>query len=248
MDARASGHQQVLRLSDYNEETSPYRPKSRTSGSNLRAESMSSGTEAFEAVTDDIQPGFMLDVNLDGIGISLVNRRVIEVVYLSLEHLRVDYTASSVAQSVNLSCDTVQIDNQLHDATFPVVLQPTPISGQASDIAALPTVQFSLTWLNDQGDEFRPMSSFLGPTDRVSPEHGVQFIKYCSILLQALTIQADEDFLYAVYELSKIRGASWEEEQTQYVLTQFDLSNLPHFCQRSYRAARRNTGTRRPRQ
>jgi vacuolar protein sorting-associated protein 13A/C len=201
MDARASGHQQVLRLSDYNEETSPYRPKSRTSSASLRVDSISSGTEAFEAVTDDIQPGFMLDVNLDGIGVSLVNRRVIEVVYLSLEHLKVDYTASSVAQSVNLSCDTVQIDNQLHDATFPVVLQPTPISGQASDIAALPTVQFSLTWLNDQ-------------------EHGVLFIKYCSILLQALTIQADEDFLYAVYELSKIRGASWEEEQTHVLIEQ----------------------------
>jgi vacuolar protein sorting-associated protein 13A/C len=46
-------------------------------------------------------------------------------------------------------------------------------------------------------------------------EHGVLFVKYCSILLQALTIQADEDFLYAIYELSKIRGASWEEEQRQ---------------------------------
>jgi len=45
----------------------------------------------------------------------------------------------------------------------------------------------------------------------------VLFVKYCSILLQALTIQADEDFLYAVYELSKIRGASWEEEQRQQV-------------------------------
>ncbi|KAI9460579.1 hypothetical protein BJY52DRAFT_1117906 [Lactarius psammicola] len=201
MDARASGHQQVLRLSNYNEETSPYRPKSRASSSSLRVDTISSGTEAFEAVTDDIQPGFMLDVNLDGIGVSLVNRRVIEVVYLSLERLKVDYTASSVAQSVNLSCGTVQIDNQLHDATFPVVLQPTPISGQASDIAALPTVQFSLTWLNDQ-------------------EHGVLFIKYCSILLQALTIQADEDFLYSVYELSKIRGASWEEEQTHVLIEQ----------------------------
>jgi vacuolar protein sorting-associated protein 13A/C len=48
-----------------------------------------------------------------------------------------------------------------------------------------------------------------------SSEHGVLFVKYCSILLQALTMQADEDFLYAVYELSKIRGASWEEEQRQ---------------------------------
>ena len=229
MDARASGHQQVLRLSNYNDETSPYRPKSRASNSSLRVDTMSSGTEAFEAVTDDIQPGFMLDVNLDGIGVSLVNRRVIEVVYLSLERLKVDYTASSVAQSVNLSCGTVQIDNQLHDATFPVVLQPTPISGQASDIAALPTVQFSLTWLNDQGDWFWLIGSLLGPTKR-PPEHGVLFIKYCSILLQALTLQADEDFLYAVYELSKIRGASWEEEQTQYVLTLLDLSNHPHCC------------------
>ncbi|KAF8274093.1 hypothetical protein EI94DRAFT_1696360 [Lactarius quietus] len=219
MDARASGHQQVLRLSHYNEETSPYRPKSRTSGASLRVDSMSSGTEAFEAVTDDIQPSFMLDVNLDGIGLSLVNRRVIEVVYLSLERLKIDYTASPVAQSVTLSCDTVQIDNQLYDATFPVVLQPTPISGQASDIAALPTVQFSLTWLNDQGDEFRLIGSLFGPL--TGPlEHGVQFIKYCSILLQALTIQADEDFLYAVYELSKIRGASWEEEQIHILIEQ----------------------------
>ncbi len=167
MDVRASGHQQVLRLFNYNEETSPYRPKSRASSSNLRVDTISSGTEAFEAVTDDIQPGFMLDVNLDGIGISLVNRRVIEVVYLSLERLKVDFTASSIAQSVILSCDAVQIDNQLHDAIFPVVLQPTPISGQTSDIAALPTVQFSLTWLNDQGDEFRLINSFLCPTDLV---------------------------------------------------------------------------------
>ncbi len=44
-------------------------------------------------------------------------------------------------------------------------------------------------------------------------------------MLQALTIQADEDFLYAVYELSKIRGASWEEEQTQYVLT-YPISHI----------------------
>jgi vacuolar protein sorting-associated protein 13A/C len=60
------------------------------------------------------------------------------------------------------------------------------------------------------------MQSFLGSFVISCPtEHGVLFVKYCSILLQALTIQADEDFLYAVYELSKIRGASWEEEQRQ---------------------------------
>ncbi len=157
--------------------------------------------------------GILLDVVLEGIGISLVNRRVIEVVYLSLENLKLDYTASPVSQSVNLSCGTLQIDNQLHDATFPVVLQPTPIASNASNVAALPTVQLSLLWLNDQGEY---NTSALAPLLTVRPpEHGVLFVKYCSILLQALTIQADEDFLYAIYELSKIRGASWEEEQRQ---------------------------------
>jgi vacuolar protein sorting-associated protein 13A/C len=200
MDVRASGHQQVLRLSNYNEETSLYRPRS-YSTSSLRVDSISSGAEAFEAITEANQPSFLLDVVLEGIGVSLVNRRVIEVVYLSLENLKLDYTSSSVGQSVNLSCGTLQIDNQLHDATFPVVLQPTPIASNVSTVAALPTVQLSLLWLNDE-------------------EHGVLFVKYCSILLQALTIQADEDFLYAVYELSKIRGASWEEEQRHVLIEQ----------------------------
>ena len=42
-------------------------------------------------------------------------------------------------------------------------------------------------------------------------EHGVFFIKYCSVLLQALTIETDEDLLFAIYDLIQIRGASWEE-------------------------------------
>jgi vacuolar protein sorting-associated protein 13A/C len=48
--------------------------------------------------------------------------------------------------------------------------------------------------------------------------HGVVFIKYCSILLQALTIEADEDFLFSVYDLTKIEGASWDSGETEYVL------------------------------
>jgi vacuolar protein sorting-associated protein 13A/C len=161
MDVRASGHQQVLRLSDYNAETSLYRPKSRIASSSLRVDTISSGADAFEAITEDNQPSLLLDVDLEGIGISLVNRRVIEVVYLSLEKLRLDYAASPVAQTVNLSCGTVQIDNQLHDATFPVVLQPTPITSNANNVAALPTVQLSLIWLNDQGKYNAGFAGFL---------------------------------------------------------------------------------------
>jgi vacuolar protein sorting-associated protein 13A/C len=49
-------------------------------------------------------------------------------------------------------------------------------------------------------------------------EHGVIFIKYCSILLQALTIEADEDFLFAVYELAQFQAASWDNTQEESVL------------------------------
>lgn len=115
-------------------------------------DTISSGSEAFEAITEDNKPSFILNVKLEGIGISLVNRNVIEVIYISLADLNLEYTASSVAQSVTLTGGTVQIDNQLHDATFPVVLQPTPIPSDSNNVAALPTVQLSLIWLNDQGD------------------------------------------------------------------------------------------------
>ena len=40
-------------------------------------------------------------------------------------------------------------------------------------------------------------------------------MKYCSILLQALTIEADEDFLYALYDLTQIKGVSWDEGQEE---------------------------------
>lgn len=46
--------------------------------------------------------------------------------------------------------------------------------------------------------------------------HGVVFIKYFGILLQALSIQTDEDFLFALLDLTKLPGASWEKEEVEY--------------------------------
>jgi vacuolar protein sorting-associated protein 13A/C len=116
----------------------------------LRLESASSSQEAFEAVTDEVTPSFTVRLNLLGIGMSLINRQLMEVVYLSVSNLKCEYASSSVAQSVTIACGSLQIDNQLHDAIFPVVLQPTPVGKEAGGVAALPTVQASLIWLNDQ--------------------------------------------------------------------------------------------------
>lgn len=74
-----------------------------------------------------------------------------EVVYVAMDALKFEYSNSAVAQSVNLSCGTLQIDNQLHDAIFPVILQPTPLGKESTGVGALPTVQASVIWLKDQG-------------------------------------------------------------------------------------------------
>jgi vacuolar protein sorting-associated protein 13A/C len=55
-------------------------------------------------------------------------------------------------------------------------------------------------------------------TDECRPAHGVLFIKYCSVLLQALTIETDEDFLLSLYDLTKIQGASWDAEVVESVV------------------------------
>ena len=150
LDIRAEGHKQVLSITNYNPEFSLYKPKRRSTGSLGRQDTIGSSQEAFEAVQEEILPTLTLKLDLGGIGLSLINRRMIEVVYLSLNTLKIEYSNSVVAQSVTLSCGSIQLDNQLHDAIFPVVLQPTPIPKDAS-VASLPTIQSSVIWLKDQG-------------------------------------------------------------------------------------------------
>ena len=142
----------MLRITRYDPEISLYKPRRRQSGSLVRQETVSGSQEAFEAVQDEVAPTLSFSLDLEGIGVSLINRRMIEVVYSSLNGLKFEYTNSPVAQSVNVVCANLQIDNQLHDALFPVVLQPMPIPRNVTSVASLPTVQGSLIWLKDQGE------------------------------------------------------------------------------------------------
>lgn len=211
LDVRAEGHKQVLSITNYDPQFSLYKPRHRnSSGLISRQDTISSSAEAFDAVTEEVPPSLSFTVDLSGIGISLMNRRLAEVVYVSMIAFKFEYTDSPVAQTVNLSCGTLQVDNQLHDAIYPVILQPTPIPKESNGVSARPTVEASIIWLKDQGETCGVLSCGLNLKVR-NLEHGVLFIKYCSVLLQSLTIEADEDLLFSIYDLSQITGASWEE-------------------------------------
>ena len=128
-----------------------YKPKRRNTTSLARTDSIAGSQEAFEAVQETVAPDLTVIMDLHGVGVSLVNKRMVEVVYLSVNALKFEYSTNPVAQSVTLSCGSLQIDNQLHDAVFPVVVQPTPIPKDSTSVASLPTIQGSLYWLKDQG-------------------------------------------------------------------------------------------------
>ncbi|PPQ80804.1 hypothetical protein CVT25_001929 [Psilocybe cyanescens] len=204
LDVRADGEKQILRITNYNPDRSLYKPRQRSNSLSVsRQDTMSSSAEAFEAITEEVSSDLTIVIDLAGVGISLINKRMVEVIYLVTDTIKFEYANSAIAQSVNLACGTLQIDNQLHEAIFPVILQPTPIAKESAGVGALPTVQASVIWLKDQ-------------------EHGVLFIKYCSILLQALTIEADEDLLFAIYDLTQIKGASWEQGSADVLILNAD--------------------------
>lgn len=222
MDVRADGQTQILQITNYNQASSVYRPRHRASISITRQDTQTSSQDAFEAVTEDIPPTLTFTLDLEGIGLSLMNRKMLEVVYFSMNSLKFEYSSSPVAQAVNLSLGVLQVDNQLHDAIYPVLLQPTPIPKEASAVASPPTIQASVIWLNDQG---RTIPHCLGAQaiNERPVAHGVLFIKYCSILLQALTIETDEDFLLSLYDLTRIQGASWDAQAVEFVVLAITL-------------------------
>jgi vacuolar protein sorting-associated protein 13A/C len=145
---RADGYKQILRITNYVPEQSLYKPRYRSNS--LSRQDTISSAEAFEAVTEQVEISLSVVVDLAGIGISLVDKRMVEVIYTTIDDLKFEYTESTTAQAVNLSC-CLQVDNQLHDALYPVILQPTLVSEDTRGVGSLPTVQASVIWLKDKG-------------------------------------------------------------------------------------------------
>ena len=153
LDVRADGQTQILRITNYDSQQSLYKPRQRPASSTtiVRQDTISSAVEAFEAIPEEVSPSYVVVVDLAGVGVSLVNKKMVEVIYLLVDSIKFEYANSLIDQSINLSCGNFQVDNQLHEALYPVILQPTPISKEASAVGALPTVQASIIWLKDQG-------------------------------------------------------------------------------------------------
>ncbi|EIW72804.1 hypothetical protein TREMEDRAFT_25659 [Tremella mesenterica DSM 1558] len=193
IDIQADGSSQLLIISPYVEETSLYKPTRRGVGPVRRSDSTDSlSTTGFETVVVNEKPSLSIMVELEGIGISVITKRPDELIYMSLRGLKVGYTDYPQYYDAMLDCKWIQIDNQLFGGLFPIILYPTVVPKDGKELESHPTLQASVALLKDRS-------------------HGVIFVKYATILLQAMTVELDEDFLFALLDFVKFKDASWRE-------------------------------------
>jgi vacuolar protein sorting-associated protein 13A/C len=203
----ADGNSQLLVISYYNSETSLYKPARRGHGAMRRSDSTDSiSTQQYETEPVSAKPNMTISVELEGVGLSVITKSAAELFYLSLRGLNVTYSDYPTYYEGNVDCKWIQIDNQLFGGLFPIILYPTVIPKDGKELESHPTLQTTVAILKDQC--MCPCTYLFG-ADSIA--HGVKYIKYATILLQSMTVELDEDFLFALLDFAKFKDAAWRE-------------------------------------
>ena len=184
----ADGPTQTLVMSNYKPSKSLYKQKS-----NQAHSSQSSLATSFEVKEPESDVTFKAQLRLAGLGISLVNSQLKELLYFTLREIELKYSDSKLYQTVNATIKWVQIDNQLYGGIFPILLYPSVVPKTGKEMEAHPIFHSMVTRVKDDS-------------------YGVLYIKYFTLLLQQMTLELDEDFIFALLEFAKVPGASWSEE------------------------------------
>lgn len=137
----ADGPTQTLVLSNYRASKSLYKPKSNESATSFAA--------GFEVKDADISETFQAQLRFAGIGISLINRQLKELAYITFRDLEVKFGESKFQQSIILFIKWIQIDNQLYGGIFPIILYPSVVPKTGKEIDTHPSVHFEITRVKD---------------------------------------------------------------------------------------------------
>ncbi|KAI1733917.1 hypothetical protein F4680DRAFT_368242 [Xylaria scruposa] len=181
----ADGPTQTLILSNFKPSKSLYRQKTQSGA-------ITSSTSGFEVKKQDTETTFQAALRLSGIGISLINHQLKELAYITFRDISLRYNESALYQTISTSIKWIQIDNQLYGGLFPMILYPSVVPKQAQETELHPSLHAMVTRVKDDS-------------------YGVLYVKYATLLLQQMTVDLDEDFIYAVLDFSKVPGASWSE-------------------------------------
>lgn len=189
----ADGPTQALVITNYNPEVSLYKLKKKKTSSSL---SVNSSGEGFSVDEEDKNIHMKVIVSFKGVGISLINTSLQEIMYVHASGLELRYNESDLYQSLSWKLKWLQIDNQLFGSPFQNILYPAALLHTAQEIENHPVISGSLSKVKDDS-------------------HGLLYFKHATLLLQELSIQLDEELLIALLDFVKFPGAVWNSYPTE---------------------------------
>ncbi|KAK6455080.1 vacuolar sorting [Scheffersomyces xylosifermentans] len=184
----ADGPTISLIITNYDPSVSLYKLSGEKSGSQVNL------SQNFETTENDENYHTKIVTKFEGFGLSFINTRSQELCYISLRGLELRYNESDLYQNFSLKLKWIQIDNQLYGGIFPIILYPSVLPKSGRELNNHPAFSGSICLVKDNS-------------------HGVVFIKYATVLLQELSLEIDEDFLFAILDFAKFPGASWNKEK-----------------------------------
>ncbi|KAI9141282.1 hypothetical protein BKA69DRAFT_1124929 [Paraphysoderma sedebokerense] len=192
VDIHADGSTLILQLSGYVPSRSIFRQtQRRNSSSSASTSSRLSAQDRFEVVDVNSTLNFAFHLKLEGVGVSVINSRVQELMYITLRNLEFTYRDTSLYQTFGFLVKWIQIDNQLYGGIEPIVLYPTVIPKEGQDADAHPTFHAALVKSKDTS-------------------HGVPYYKYFTALLQEISLEIDEDFAFSLLEFLQFKAPGWD--------------------------------------
>ncbi|KAH3664357.1 hypothetical protein WICMUC_005742 [Wickerhamomyces mucosus] len=202
----ADGPTQSLVISNYDQSLSLYKlhDSSTTSSASVN------NSSKFKVVEEDSEITTQVIFKFEGIGVSLINTRLQELCYISARGLELRLNDSDLYQTASVKLKWIQIDNQLFGGIYPIILYPTVVPQSVKEMNSHPAFSGSISRVKDDS-------------------HGVLFIKYATLLLQEMSLEIDEDFLYALLDFLKLPGSAWEKS-TQDVLCE-DIIIAPEYSE-----------------
>lgn len=110
IDVRAEGPTQAITFSNYVEEDSVFKLQRRNAESLSRQDSIASSRDGvFEAVDVDVVTTFSFGISLEGVGISIVNKKMQELIYASFRGITAKYSDSTTNVAYDVSIKWIQL-------------------------------------------------------------------------------------------------------------------------------------------
>ncbi|KAJ3037263.1 hypothetical protein HDV00_001828 [Rhizophlyctis rosea] len=188
----AQGPTLCIKLSPYVESRSAFR-RTTVGRSDTVKSDLDGNQGAFEMKRKEASLLMAFQLRLEGIGVSIVNAQPQELLYASAKNVMLAWTDTTTDQALSFSIKWLQIDNQLYGCLEPIFVYPTVLPKEG-DEEIHPVLMATLSKSKD--------TSF-----------GVEYYEWFTILLQELSVDMDEDFLYALVNFTKFNVPGWNDAE-----------------------------------